>query len=732
MAAFYPQRPFGVRSFQSLTSYWEDIPRQSLTQKGFVIGDGGEEQVGSVRNVRKEFRTLAFWQGSLKTDEQGRAAFSFGAPDNLTTYRLVVVGQTRENQFGGSADQTVKISKPLLAEAALPRFLRDGDEVELRAVVRQNFSEAERVHARCVTDGNCRLLAGSEQTQTARRDVPVVFRFRAKVADAELTPARIRFEASAEPDAKMADAVELTLPVQPPTIIRKESIAGRFNGPRFNASGAMPAAWSRARGKVDLTISSSPWLPDLAGLPVILEYPHGCFEQISTRLLAYAVLGDFLAYLPDSQARDAEYRATMERGMRQFDDSLLENGMLPYWPGGTTGHAFVTALAAWAMNEAAGAGFTVPERLTNKLPAALANIIRGRAPASVFEKVFALFVATQRQTAEDFADSAQDLYLHRNEAGDEGRALLALALRRLGIMPNEVKQLLREINVPIQERAFNPVTFTSTTRAEAICDLALGTVGPETWTAEKRKRVRDHLVALMNSSPALSTQENLWLLLAFKSMLAGEKPEPLAGIEPAAVVSKNRRSAAWLDRRLDDVPAVRVANWGVLTFLMRAEYATDEVDAGRVDRGFRVERVLQNLTDPKRTGQPGAPFKLGDQILITYRLNTRKLQNYVALEDALPAGLETVNPDLASVGKFFEIPPADPGDRVLALSHSEMRDRSTLLYFDLVEPGSGTYSVLARVTAAGTFRWPATQAVPMYDSRFSGLSPSGVCVASGD
>ncbi|MBV9489656.1 MAG: hypothetical protein JO069_08030, partial [Verrucomicrobia bacterium] len=267
---------------------------------------------------------------------------------------------------------------------------------------------------------------------------------------------------------------------------------------------------------------------------------------------------------------------------------------------------------------------------------------------------------------------------------------------------------------------------------EAICDLALGTVGPETWTAEKRKRVRDHLVALMNSSPALSTQENLWLLLAFKSMLAGEKPEPLAGIEPAAIVSKNRRSAAWLDRRLDDVPAVRVANWGVLTFLMRAEYATDEVDAGRVDRGFRVERVLQNLTDPKRTGQPGAPFKLGDQIFITYRLNTRKLQNYVALEDALPAGLETVNPDLASVGKFFEIPPADPGDRVLALSHSEMRDRSTLLYFDLVEPGSGTYSVLARVTAAGTFRWPATQAVPMYDSRFSGLSPSGVCVASGD
>jgi len=84
------------------------------------------------------------------------------------------------------------------------------------------------------------------------------------------------------------------------------------------------------------------------------------------------------------------------------------------------------------------------------------------------------------------------------------------------------------------------------------------------------------------------------------------------------------------------------------------------------------------------------------------------------------------------IGKFFEVPPENADDRVLSLSHSEMLDRSTRLYFDVVDPGSGTYSVLARATAAGTFRWPATQVVPMYDSRFSGLSPSSLCVVSGE
>jgi uncharacterized protein YfaS (alpha-2-macroglobulin family) len=198
------------------------------------------------------------------------------------------------------------------------------------------------------------------------------------------------------------------------------------------------------------------------------------------------------------------------------------------------------------------------------------------------------------------------------------------------------------------------------------------------------------------------------------------------------VISKNGRSAAWVDRRMQDDLAIKGLNQGALTFLMQAEYSTSDVDTDRVDRGFRIERVVKNLTDATRMGTSNAPLKLGDQLLITYRLNTRKLQNFVALEDALPAGVEVVNPNLALVGKFYQLPPPDPQDHFLELSYSEMRDRSALLYFDTVDPGSGTYSILARATAAGTFRWPATQVAPMYDSRFSGLSPSGICIISAD
>jgi len=732
---FYSRNSFSVRTYEALHGYIENLAKLSLTEKGFVIGDGGEESISNIKNVRKEFRTLAFWQGSLKTGADGKVAFEFVAPDNLTTYRIVAVGETKLNQFGGDAAETVKISKPLLIDLALPRFLREGDEVELRAVVRQNFADSDGVTMRCVTDANIKLIGGDATTLSTQRDAPTVFRFKAKVTDPNLAPTKVRFEAISDSNKQMSDAVEITIPVQAPTIVRKESVAAAFNPNKsgFDARRAMPEVWRRGRGHFTTTISTSPWLPQMSGLPVILQYPHGCFEQISTKLLGYSLLANVLAYLPDFQQRDAEYRATLERGMKQYADSVQEDGTLPYWPGGNTGNGFVTCQALWSVNESVKAGFEPPSDLQEKLAGAVKKMLKGQVPASRFQKCFALFVLTQSDNGDDYKNESQELYLHRNEGTDEDRALLAIALRQQDIMAHEQQQLLREIDKPIKERAFNPSTFSSMTRAEAMRAFAFNLIAPPTWTKQRKQQARERMSKLMDDAGSLSTQENLWLLLAFTSMIGAEPTSELQPGRPAAaVVSKNGRSAAWVDHNIENDLVIRGLNQSALTFLMQAEYSTSEVDTDRVDRGFRIERVVKNLTDGTRAGTPNAPLKLGDQLLITYRLNTRKLQNFVALEDALPAGVEVVNPNLALVGKFYQLPAPDPQDRLLGLSYSEMRDRSALLYFDTVDPGSGTYSILARATAAGTFRWPATQVAPMYDSRFSGLSPSSVCVVSAD
>jgi uncharacterized protein YfaS (alpha-2-macroglobulin family) len=760
---FYPLNPYQFTNYQSLGGYSEPSALDGNFQKGFIIGGGSAYDTGAPGGnaLRKEFRTLAYWNASLETDGNGKASFGFKAPDNLTTYRIVAIGQTAANQFGGNSDATVKINKPLLIDPALPRFVRDGDELELRAVVRQNFADSAPVMARCVTGSGCTLTAATSLNGTVERGAPFVLRFRAKINDPDLKPIKVTFSAVAQADARKTDSVEVTIPVSAPTIVRHESVSGDFTGPRFDAPAVMPEDWKKGRGQYALTLSTSSWLPAIAGIPTILDYPHGCFEQITSKLLCYALLANLTDYLPGTQVRLADYKPIFQKGIAQINSSLLTDGRLPYWPGDTEGNDFVTCQAAWALNEAATAGFELPEGLTAKLSKAVKQIASGG--GDIDNRAFALYVlATMQRADADDPAIAEDVYLHRQEMGFDGRALFAMALHRWNIMKDEKLQVMREIDHAIVPTAFDPENFGSPDRTEGICAMAFETIAPPNFTTAKKDEIRKRLLHVLDTGSVLSatpdnqmgfnitingnrftittftfsTQENLWLILAFKSMIDSQPAPPLAAAQPAAaLVSKNRASAEWpgkANSQLSTPFAVNALNNSALTFLMQANYSLPQLDAPRVDRGFRLERIVHDLTDPKRKGDAASPYHIGDQLLVTYREFSANQQYFVALEDALPAAFETVNPDLAQVGKFFNLPEPDPNDQLLGLSHSEMRDQSTLLYFDSVPYGPGVYSILVRVTAAGTFRWPQTQINPMYDSRFSGCSASSVCVVTAD
>ena len=302
------------------------------------------------------------------------------------------------------------------------------------------------------------------------------------------------------------------------------------------------------------------------------------------------------------------------------------------------------------------------------------------------------------------------------------------SMQAMKVLPREQAQLLKEIAKLPAERAFNPRTFGSTTRAEAVTTLALARLAPEHPALRVR---RERLLGEMEGSAGFNTQENFWQLLAFKAIVESRAPVPL-GAAGATLTSKDGASSAWTKNDL-----ARLASFAVeglptatpLTALVTSEYRSTEAETSRTDRGLRLERVVRNLTDPKRLGTAEAPYKLGDQLLMTYRVVSRNRQYYVALEDLLPAGLETVNSDLPLIAKSYHLQ-ADQEGHPLFLSHSELRDQSSCLYFDELEEGVGKYSVLARATTAGTFHWPAAQIYPMYDSRFSGLSAAGLCVVA--
>ena len=737
-AAMRPPRRHGVATFLALNEFVNGINPKSLFQKGFTVGGGGEDEG---RYVRKDFKALAYWQTGVRTDAQGRVKFQFVAPDNLTRFRFVAVGQTRANQFGVGT-QTVEFAKELIAEPSLPRFLRQGDDVDLRVVTRLGSptSKPGRVNVTCTVDSGLQLTGPATVSAEVSKERSAAFTFRAKVG-ADPTSTKIRFAATTEGNPAQEDEVEIILPIFPRVLPRREAIAGSLpaNSPELNPVSALAADWRKpgVRGSYDALVSTSPYLAQMNALPAILSYPHGCFEQITTKVLAQTLLADLLKGLPPLALSKQPSREAVEEALQLYAKNLLSSGQLPYWPPGDgepsgPGNPFVTISALWAVQQSVALGYTAPEGLGEKLGQAVLKILRN-GEESAFQRVYSAYVLSQYTNAPMTNADLLVLHRERDRLSDEGRALLVLALHYRKTLPTEKLQLLREIgDFSPKERAFDPRTFSSSSRAFAIYLLALNECSPAFWTPDKRTAASQRLLKSLDDVFLGSTQENLWSLLAFRTIARGTPSgAALAKLKPPRTrsaipqMSPDSTAALWPGRDLASPASIPLADMippnAPLHYLLTADYSPPPnlADNDRRDRGFRLERIVKNLTEPKRDGSAAAPYQLNDRLLITYRVVTPKQHYFVALEDELPAGVETINPDLKMLAGMYEVPEPKTW---LDLSHVERRDRKTTLYFDLLPSGSTSYSVLARVSVGGMFRWPSASVVPMYDLRTSGQS----------
>ena len=120
--------------------------------------------------------------------------------------------------------------------------------------------------------------------------------------------------------------------------------------------------------------------------------------------------------------------------------------------------------------------------------------------------------------------------------------MLAIAMNNLGIEADKQRILVNELPKDFSRIEFNPETFSSGARTEALCVWARLIVEP----AQVPEAFRDRLLRLAESSASLSTQENFWLLVAFKAMMKTLPVASIKGTTPKpAMFSANASSASW-------------------------------------------------------------------------------------------------------------------------------------------------------------------------------------------
>jgi uncharacterized protein YfaS (alpha-2-macroglobulin family) len=114
-----------------------------------------------------------------------------------------------------------------------------------------------------------------------------------------------------------------------------------------------------ASGTLSISLAASrlALLKDAVGY--LLDYPYGCLEQRTARLLPLIAFGDRLeAFQLDSPVEDA--RKTIEDELAYIAKNKLPDGSYPYWPGNTRGDYFVSLRVGHIAALAREKGYAVP------------------------------------------------------------------------------------------------------------------------------------------------------------------------------------------------------------------------------------------------------------------------------------------------------------------------------------------------------------------------------------
>lgn len=122
----YAEQPISTR----FSDNRPDVILQNRTldkPKGWGYGGGLSSALANTR-IRQDFQALAYYNGSVITDVNGKAKITFKLPDDLTTWRVMVVATDGNLRFG-NGEATFITTKPLITNAILPQFARTGDRI---------------------------------------------------------------------------------------------------------------------------------------------------------------------------------------------------------------------------------------------------------------------------------------------------------------------------------------------------------------------------------------------------------------------------------------------------------------------------------------------------------------------------------------------------------------------------------------------------------------------------
>jgi hypothetical protein len=283
----------------------------------------------STPRLRKDFPETLYWQPAVETDARGRAELRFKLADNITTWKMSIIGSTETGELG-TIEREIRAFQPFFVEHDPPRILTEGDEISLPVVLRNYLERAQTVALDIKPEDWFTLLGpASKQSNVAAGDAArETFDFRAvsSVKEGLQRITAIGGEAS--------DRIEKPVHVHPDGeelaettthILRESSLL----------EVSVPAEAIPRTARAELKIYPNLMAHAIESVEAIMSRPYGCGEQtISSTYPSLLVLRHYKRAGGAGKATP-HIAAKAARYVRQGYERLLSyrsgSGGFSYW-----------------------------------------------------------------------------------------------------------------------------------------------------------------------------------------------------------------------------------------------------------------------------------------------------------------------------------------------------------------------------------------------------------------
>jgi alpha-2-macroglobulin len=671
-----------------------------------VFSIGGDEALGAGEAKKaNRFEPMVRVIGPFTLGKNSSEKHTIKIPNYIGSVRTMVVASNNETNSYGSTEVTTPVRQPLMVLASLPRKISPNERVTMPVTVFALEDNVRNVDIQVKTSGKTQVVGGSNKSLSFNGTGEKMAFFDLEVNDLEGTETIEVIASSGSFKATYKVQIDITNP-NPLTTTYTDVVInpGKSQNIDFEAFGV------KGSNQAILEVSSFPSINFNGRLNFLIQYPHGCGEQITSIAFPQLFMADIFELDPSQKSSS---QRNVNATINLLNNYQVSSGGFAYWPGSTYVDSWVTSYIGQFMIEAETKGYILPDGMKNKW----LDYQKREAKQWKYEKSNYNDISQAYRLYTLALAGAPDLAsMNRlREApniSDEARVRLAAAYA-LVKQDKVAKTLLQNVN---RKNLNQNYYYGSYDRNQAILLETYVLLNDK----EKGFEIANDLAKELSSDKYMSTQTTAYSLNSLSKFIKTVGAKGLnVSYNFADKSDKFKIDKAFADKKFkvskgnhsievtnngDNVVYVRIITSGILPV----------GDEQVIEDNLRISTTYKNRAGGDISWNS---IKQGTEIIATVTVENfgRKSLKNVALQQIFPSGFEIVNLRFTDYGESFK----NNADYI------DIRDDRAMYYFDLASGERKTFTTVIIASYLGKYYLPGAYVEAMYDNTYKARNPGG-------